>query len=106
METGSPYLGFPTRSFAFKALKSAVFYATLCSMTDVQSLETFGEEKEKLRELWCTETEHWLRAADMTRNHNIVIIQALILYGVCLSNDTALRSHEADLELEGCDSDT
>lgn len=91
IETGSLYLGYPTRSFAFKALKSAVFYVTLCSMTDEQSLENFGEEKEKLRELWRPETEHWLRAADMTRNHNIVIIQALILYVVCLSKDTILR---------------
>lgn len=105
IETESSYLGYTTRSFAFKALKSAVVYVTLCSMTDVQSLETFGEEKGKLRELWRPETEHWLRAADMTRNHNIVVIQALILYVVCLSKNT-IFSGTANLKLKGCDSDT
>lgn len=78
------YLGHSSNSVAFLALKSAAFYASFCSSSEEQCLSYFGEKKETLVDRWQTATEHFLRKADMTRNHNIVILQAIILYTVCI----------------------
>lgn len=80
IETGSDYIGYPANSSSFRALRSAAFYAVFCSLNDGKCMEYFQEQKAALRERWRMSTEHWLRTADLTNDHNIVIIQALIYY--------------------------
>lgn len=86
VKTGCHYLGYPARGSAFQALKSAVFYATFCSMNDAQCLSMFAERKETLQERWRMATEYWLRKEDVTNNHNIVNLQALLFYVVSIES--------------------
>jgi len=85
VESGSMYLDCQTNGALFRALRSSTFYITFCSITEAICLDRFGETKEVLRFRWQSITEHWLRKADITESHHIVLLQALILYIVSMT---------------------
>jgi len=85
LESGSTYLDCQANCAIFRALRSATFYVTFCSMTEASCLEYFGETKEVLRFRWQSIAEHWLRKADITESHHIVLLQALLLYIVSIT---------------------
>lgn len=85
IEDGGMYLGYSVESHAFGALRSAFSYISVVSLDARKCLDYLGEHKAKLVERWQSHTEIWLRKADMVNNHNIVVLQAMILYAVCIN---------------------
>ncbi|KAI5194528.1 hypothetical protein AUEXF2481DRAFT_576178 [Aureobasidium subglaciale EXF-2481] len=80
LENGTHYLGKSDDNDSCGALRSAVVYAAICSLSDSDCLEFFGQDKSLLSGLWQETTAHHIRQVDIHKNHNIVALQALIIY--------------------------
>lgn len=87
--TGCPYAGFAANSSSFEALRAAAFYISFCSLSDTECMTRFGGQKGKLLEHWRARAEFLIRKADLTINHDIVLLQALIFYVVCIGSSIA-----------------
>ncbi|THX49848.1 hypothetical protein D6D06_08326 [Aureobasidium pullulans] len=74
------YLGKHAESKSFKALESAVVYITVTSMTESECLKSVGQQKSAVLRIRQEHTEKSIREANLCENHDIVGLQALILY--------------------------
>ncbi|KAI5250278.1 hypothetical protein E4T43_00022 [Aureobasidium subglaciale] len=80
LENGTHYLGKFQGNESFEALRSAIVYAAICSLSGSDCLEAVGHDKSLLSDLWQGTTAQHIRQVDIHKNHNIVVLQALIIY--------------------------
>lgn len=83
LETKAHYLGQPHDSSSFVALRSTLVYATVCSLSRTQYIQIFGSEGSSMsQQQWQAASEYWIHQAGIYDSHNIVMLQALILFVV------------------------
>ena len=65
---------------AIQALKFAVYFTAVCSLSENECVETFQEEKVNLVNRFRTATEVFLSQADLLATSDIGVLQAFVIY--------------------------
>jgi hypothetical protein len=81
---GIPYPALKTSREAENALDTAVFYAAVASMTDRQCLHLFQCSRNEVLPEYQSACEMALERADLMRTTDMTVLQAFVLYLVCL----------------------
>ena len=81
---GIPYPALKTSCEAENALDTAVFYAAVASMTDRQCYNLFQCSRNEVLPEYQSACEMALKRADLMRTTDMTVLQAFVLYLVCL----------------------
>lgn len=81
---GTPYPALKSSPEAESALDIAVFYAAVASMTDRQSHNLFQCSRDEVLPEYQGACEMALERTDLARTTDITVLQAFVLYLVCL----------------------
>ncbi|KAB8576206.1 hypothetical protein FH972_025734 [Carpinus fangiana] len=92
LETGVPYLDYPSQSVQLDAVKAAIYYACVSSVNEDSCRKTFGVEQQILRNMWKSTTEAALNRADYLNSNDFATLQALVIYLSCLRSHTSNRT--------------
>lgn len=80
IEHGTPYLDYADDSPAYLALKSSIFYACICSVTEPQCMECFGSPRNILQGLWRATSDAMLAKAGFITTTDLATLQAYVIY--------------------------
>lgn len=77
---GKQYLNYQPGDSAAEALAAAVYYTATCSLTDMQCLSLFAENKAAVIPRYRAACEASLDRAGLTTTQDLTVLQAFVLY--------------------------
>ena len=77
---GSPYLDYEPGHLAPTALAYSVYYAASCSLSDEESMHSFGIPKSTMVSRYQKDAEAALARADFITTNDLTVLQAYVLF--------------------------
>ncbi|OOF99071.1 hypothetical protein ASPCADRAFT_163043 [Aspergillus carbonarius ITEM 5010] len=88
---GSPYLDYEPGHLAPTALAYSVYYAASCSLSDEESMHSFGIPKSTMVSRYQKDAEAALARADFITTNDLTVLQAYVLFLIALRSQDQSR---------------
>ncbi|KAF2814508.1 uncharacterized protein BDZ99DRAFT_471927 [Mytilinidion resinicola] len=81
---------YPSRpvSLSFEALEYAIYFAAMCTLSEAESMQALGQDKESLNKRFQVAAEAAFSRADLITSRDHVVLQAFVIYLVGLRTRT------------------
>jgi hypothetical protein len=93
LEHGQPYLGHDANSPGLKALRAAIWYAAVNTLSDDECQVTLGQGRRELMQQYRRATDVLLAQADLANTTDLATVQALLISLVSCIHLTILEPH-------------